>query len=111
MEAFERNMDIVLEFAGRVDLYGLQEVVAAALRSHRMDEALAGCRRALVLCHRDCASRGTAEKEILNAPSYRRLVQLEEMIVDLESSLRSHQNGAAQPKPHDTQTRRRSAGQ
>lgn len=92
MEAFSRNLDIVLEFASRVELYGDRDLVVTHLQALHLKEARAACARAVMTCYRDCELRGFSREEIPQTPVYRRLLQLNEMIHDLEDSL-SRRNG------------------
>ena len=87
MKSFDQNLGIVLEFASRVELYGDRESIIASLRALHLSEAQAACARALANCHRDFELRGYIERDIQQAPVYRRLVQLDEMIHDLSSTL------------------------
>ncbi len=87
METFNRNLDIVLEFATRVELYDDRTPVVESLRTLCLKDARAGCRRALLACQRDLQARGLSSHDIIRAPSYRRLLQLDEMIADLTDSL------------------------
>lgn len=88
MKNFDQNLGIVLDFASRVDLYDEREGVLASLRAFHFNEARAACARALAACRRDLESRGLGERDIQQMPSYRRLVQLDEMILDLSDTLK-----------------------
>jgi hypothetical protein len=83
MEYHSIEFDDVLQFAEETDLFGQHDTLLENLRRHCYDEALATCSMVVAEYFQAYRADGLCGRQVNQVPLYRRLVQLELMIMIL----------------------------
>lgn len=83
MEYSSIEFDDVLAFAEQTDLFGQRESLLECLRHHSYDEALRTCSMVVGEYFQAYRADGMCGRQVNQVPLYRRLVQLELMIMIL----------------------------
>lgn len=82
----------ILEFAEATDLFGQRDTLLDLIRRHCYEEALQVCGMVVAEYFQNYRSDGISGRQVTELPLYRRLVQLELMIMIMakQSELRLH---------------------
>lgn len=83
MEYHSIEFEDVLDFAEKTDLFGQRETLLDNLRRHCYQEALATCSMVVAEYFQAYRADGMCGRQVNQIPLYRRLVQLELMIMIL----------------------------
>lgn len=83
MEYSSLRFEDVLEFAEETDLFGQRDMLMTHLRNHCYEEALRTCSMVVAEYFQAYRADGMCGRQVAQLPLYRRLVQLELMIMIL----------------------------